>query len=171
MKLESWNSARSTGGTRIAQKKDCILCGNFDKFIAMLVFKKCHRKVRKKKSCEWKLFENFDHWQQWTLDPLTRTYLTSGSESFAMAQTHRYTNKYKNIADSRRNPPRGPIRWKQLPQRKFSLGWLHTWLSQGTQEMDQQWITLSNCILPGLGTVAPRGAHFFSGVHCKNTEG
>ena len=27
--------------------------------------------------------------------------------------------------------------------------------------MDQQWINLSNCKLPGLGTVAPRGAHFF----------
>ena len=26
--------------------------------------------------------------------------------------------------------------------------------------MDQQWINLSNCNLPGLGTVAPRGAHF-----------
>ena len=33
--------------------------------------------------------------------------------------------------------------------------------NQGTQEMDQQWINLSNYILPGLGTVAPRGAHFF----------
>ena len=32
---------------------------------------------------------------------------------------------------------------------------------QGTQQMDQQWINLSNCILPGLGTVNPRGAHFF----------
>ena len=27
--------------------------------------------------------------------------------------------------------------------------------------MDQQWISLSNYILPGLKTVAPRGAHFF----------
>ena len=34
-------------------------------------------------------------------------------------------------------------------------------ISLGTQEMDQQWINLSNCILPGLGSVAPRGAHFF----------
>ena len=27
--------------------------------------------------------------------------------------------------------------------------------------MDQQWLNLSNCILPGLGTVAPWGAQFF----------
>ena len=33
--------------------------------------------------------------------------------------------------------------------------------NQGTQEMDQQWINLPNCILPGLGIVAPRGANFF----------
>ena len=34
-------------------------------------------------------------------------------------------------------------------------------LAEGSQDMDQQWINLSNCILPGFRTVAPRGAHFF----------
>ena len=70
------------------------------------------------------------HWPTWMLHPLTTTYLTSRSESFAMAQKHRHTNKYTNKADSGRNPPRGPIRWKQLQQCKFSLLWLHTWLCQ-----------------------------------------
>ena len=38
--------------------------------------------------------------------------------------------------------------------------------------MDRQWINLSKCIPPGLGTVAPRGAHFFYIIICTtSTEG
>ena len=118
---------------KTAQKKDCPLMCSFWPIYGNSSVWKIHQKGRKK-NCQKNnhLIGNFmsSLAQKERYNLLPEIVLSSGSGSFGMAQTHRHTNKYTNMADSRRNPPRGPIRWKQLRWRKFSLGWLHTWLSQ-----------------------------------------
>ena len=70
---------------------------------------KIHQKVREKKqSSDWTFYVITGQKERYNLLP--EIVLSSGSESFGMAQTHRHTNKYTNMADSRRNPTRGPIR-------------------------------------------------------------
>ena len=87
-----------------------MLCVNFNQFTAILVFKRVIKKWERKKTSEWNFFENLVITGQnecYTLWP--ELILSSGSGSFAMAQTHRRTNKYTNMVDNRGNPSRGLI--------------------------------------------------------------
>ena len=101
----------------LQRKKLVIFCVNFDIFTVILLSQKFRKKTN---YLSGNFLKNFDHRPTWMLHHLTRTYLTSRSGSFDKAQAHRHTNKYRNIAYSRRNLPRGPIRWKQLQQYMFS---------------------------------------------------